>query len=61
MKRIISLVLVLTFVLSLSLVSIADEIELLDPYTTDMPQGQWGGTLIQSMVSDPNTLNPILH
>ncbi|MFP4661835.1 MAG: ABC transporter substrate-binding protein [Halanaerobiales bacterium] len=60
MKRIITLVLVLTFVLSLSLVSLANEVELLDPYVSDMPQGQWGGTLITTMVSDPNTFNPVL-
>ncbi|MFW6264550.1 MAG: ABC transporter substrate-binding protein [Bacillota bacterium] len=60
MRRNLLVLLTLTLVMSFTFVVFADEVELLDPYVTDMPQGQWGGTLITSMVSDPNTLNPVL-
>lgn len=51
----------LVLVLSIGMVSLAaEEVKLLDPYVTDMPQGKYGGTLITAMLSDPNTFNPVL-
>ncbi|MFW5981424.1 MAG: ABC transporter substrate-binding protein [bacterium] len=60
MRKYLVLLLTLLLVVSFSSSLIAEEVELLDPYYTDMPQGTWGGTLITAMVSDPNTLNPVL-
>ena len=59
MKRYSFLFLTVLMVLLTSL-SALGAVELLDPYHTEMPQGKWGGTLITSMISDPNTLNPVL-
>lgn len=55
-----SLFFILILVLSMSFVVNANDIKLLDPDISEMPQGKWGGTLITSMISDPNTFNYII-
>ena len=55
-------VLTLTFILVLSITTMtlaAGDIKLKDPWITEKPQGEHGGTLITSVLGDPKTFNTI--
>ncbi|MFO7814729.1 MAG: ABC transporter substrate-binding protein [Halanaerobiales bacterium] len=60
MKKITVLTLVLVFLFSLSIVSLAQDVELQDPWVSERPQGQHGGTLVTTLLGDPKTFNTII-
>ncbi|MGM0436782.1 MAG: ABC transporter substrate-binding protein [Bacillota bacterium] len=62
MKKITVLTLTFIFILSLSAMTLAagHEVELKDPWVTEKPQGQHGGTLVTALLGDPKTFNTII-
>lgn len=62
MKKLIILSLVAIMVLSLSTISFAqdeDEVELKDPWHSEKTEGNFGGTLVSTLLGDPKTFNTI--
>ncbi|MGM0420893.1 MAG: ABC transporter substrate-binding protein [Bacillota bacterium] len=60
MRKLTIIVLVFAFVLSMSVVSLAQEVELKDPWVSEKPQGEHGGTIVSTLLSDPKTFNTII-
>ncbi|MFW6377933.1 MAG: ABC transporter substrate-binding protein [Bacillota bacterium] len=60
MKKLTILVLLFAFVLSASVVTMAQEVELKDPWVSEKPQGEHGGTIMQAVLGDPKTFNTII-
>lgn len=59
MKK-IRIILVLIFIINLSLIVSAQEIELKDPWISEKAQGNHGGTLVTTLLSDPKTFNSLV-
>lgn len=60
MKKITVLALVFVFLFSLTVVSLAQDVELKDPWVSKKPQGKHGGTLVTTLLGDPKTFNTII-
>jgi peptide/nickel transport system substrate-binding protein len=59
MKKLVVLSLTLMIILSISIVAFADDIELKDPWISEKPQGNHGGSLVTTLLGDPKTFNTI--
>ena len=60
MRKIMILTLIFVFLFSLSIVSLAQDVELKDPWISERPQGTHGGTLVTTLLGDPKTFNTII-
>ena len=60
MKKLTILVLLFAFVLSASVVTMAEEVEIKDPWVSEKPQGEHGGTIMQAVLGDPRTFNTVI-
>lgn len=61
MKKFAVMTLTLVFILSLSIMTFAaDEVELKDPWISEKPQGNHGGTLMTTILGDPKTFNTVI-
>ena len=59
MKKLITLSLVFIFIFTFTIVGLAQDVELLDPWVSEKEQGVHGGTVISTLLSDPKTFNVI--
>lgn len=59
MKK-LSIILLFILILSFSLPLYAQNVELKDPWISEKPQGQHGGTLVSTLLSDPKTFNTLI-
>ncbi len=60
MKKFVIFTLSLILVLSFTVMTSAQNVELKDPWVTEKPQGQHGGTLMTTLLGDPKTFNTII-
>jgi len=60
MKKLTILVLLFAFVLSASVVTMAEEVEIKDPWVSEKPQGEHGGTIMSAVLEPPKTFNYVI-
>src|SRR6056297_716735 len=59
MKKLTVLTLIFVFLFSLTIAVTAQDVELKDPWVSERPQGEHGGTLVSTLLGDPKTFNVI--
>ncbi len=59
MRKFTILTLVFVFLFSFTMVSLAQDVELKDPWVSEREQGEHGGTLVSTLLGDPKTFNVI--
>ena len=60
MKKLITLGLVFIFIFTFTIVGLAQDVELLDPWISEKEQGEHGGTVVSTLLGDPKTFNTVI-